>query len=170
MSEYRRFTGWFLASMIALPVIEYFFTPYAYNTLWLAGVLPNGPFWRWYVWLGVGLAVTFLLTFLAVRRWGAPPSIWVVAVANAVLLALRPLVPFATWAILETRGGSWAPLRELLARMVGASPFTTTGIYVSAALGYLAAMWFGSWLATRGQRVAQQDPEPASTHLTSAST
>ena len=170
MSEYRRFTGWFFATMIALPVVEYVFTPYVYHYLWIAGVLPNGPLWQRYVWLAVGLAVAFLLTFLAVRRFGAPPSIWVVGLAYAVLLALRPLVTIATWAVMESRGGAWMPLRESLVRMVGMSPFTKAGIYVSAAVGYLAAMGFGSWLAVRSQRGGQQNLEPASTHLTSAST
>ncbi|MDZ4179650.1 MAG: hypothetical protein U1E29_10520 [Coriobacteriia bacterium] len=160
MSEDRRIGAWFLGWMVGLPFIVYLFSPEVLLYLRVVGAVDSWDSWMWSAWTGIGLLVVFILSFMTVRIWCAPVSVWYVALAGIavhllllpVRVAVRYLPPQTNYGLAEGR----------LAYIIGASPFGAAGRYSEgvlpmlapyafAAVGYLIAMALGCWLGGIGR-------------------
>ncbi len=114
--------------------------------VWLSPV-DRGPL---LAWEAVALLVAFLLALLCLRRFGAPPQLWLGALAASLLLAGRQL---ADLALLARIGADFA-YRDVLY----AEPFLDPFVTLFALLGLPLAVGLACLLAAK-RRTAEKATE-----------
>ena len=111
------------------------------------------PGWLWplergslLAWEAIALPIAFLLTLLCVRRFSAPPQLWLGALAASLLLAGKYLIGLAELSRLHVHGGMHDVLYD--------QPFLDPVVALLALVGLPLVAGLGCWLASR-RRAAQ---------------
>jgi hypothetical protein len=107
-------------------------------------------------WEAVALLVAFLLALLCLRRFGAPPQLWLGALAASLLLAGRQL---ADLALLARIGADFA-YRDVLY----AEPFLDPFVTLFALLGLPLAVGLACLLAPRRRTAERATEVPGASH------
>lgn len=136
--------------MIALPVIQYVFSPYGW-LLMTSAWFPRfemDPTLRWSLVLLAGCIVACVLSLVAVRVLGAPVRIWYVGLAATTLRVLA-LVQLAIMLQGPLALSGLEGRQQVASTFFARTGFHTPGLYAAATVGYLLAMALGCWLGGR---------------------
>jgi hypothetical protein len=162
MASGTRTSLWVAGTSVAGGIIiwAFSFAGFGFASAMLARPLPvwlspidRGPL---LAWEAVALLVAFLLALLCLRRFGAPPQLWLGALAASLLLAGRQ---FADLAVFARIGADFA-YRDVLY----AHPFLDPFVALLALAGLPLAVGLACLLAPRGRSAEGAAEVPGPSH------